>query len=79
MDLQHVFCVKKKKEKKRRVKLNKEKKKKIVRKIEPNQEEHSSPATSVIPVSSCKINCVLRAILAENSVGKPIASSNAFV
>src|SRR5699024_1997836 len=36
-------------------------------------------ATFVINVSSCKNNCVLRAIRAEKSVGKAIASSSAFV
>ena len=32
-----------------------------------------------MPVSCCKISCVLRAILAEKSVGRLIASSNEFV
>lgn len=36
-------------------------------------------ATSVMPVSSCRMSCVLRAMRAENSVGRPIASSSAFV
>ncbi len=35
--------------------------------------------TLVTPVSSCKINCVLRAIRDEVSVGRAIASSKLFV